>query len=179
MKVTQKPASDVQECPNCNKDVTIPKSTRSFICKECHAVLKVVETESGASLKVVGRSVEENEEYQVVEAQVIEIKAKLKQLHETYQSAVNKPLGSATLIGAWLGVLTIPVGLISSIFSGKTGLFVAGAGVVVFLLMVLVRKSQKSSREASARKIADAINEMGSQRDRLQRKAASIKTRLS
>src|SRR6185369_6471703 len=84
MNSAKKPATDSDACPNCGKQLTVPKSTRSFICRFCDAVLKVVLKEDGFELKVVGKSVEEDPDYRSLEAEVADLKRELEDLHARY-----------------------------------------------------------------------------------------------
>lgn len=67
MSNVKKSPSEVQPCPNCSIELPIPKSTRSFICKSCDAIIKVIGTDDGVVLKVVGKSVEDDPTYQAYE----------------------------------------------------------------------------------------------------------------
>jgi hypothetical protein len=86
MKNAAKPSADVQDCPNCGQELTVPKSTRSFICRHCDAIIKVIQKDEGVDLKVVGKSVVEDPTYQALEAQVRELRVELAEMHKKYEA---------------------------------------------------------------------------------------------
>ena len=93
MSNTKKSASEVQPCPNCATELPVPKSTRSFICRACDAIIKVIATDDGAVLKTVGKSVEDDPNYQAYEAQAAELVAELDEMHKRYLVEMSKKPG--------------------------------------------------------------------------------------
>ena len=171
-------SADVQACPNCGQDVTVPKSTRSFICRHCDAVIKVIQKDEGVDLKVVGKSVEEDPTYQALEAQIRELKSELADMHKKYEAHMADVPGTGGGKVGWTGVLLVPVGLIAMIFSLKVGGAIALLGLVCAIGGFLVRNSARRAHLAVAAEMGETITGIGSQRDLLQRKAARLKTQV-
>jgi hypothetical protein len=171
-------SADVQACPNCSQDVTVPKSTRSFICRHCDAIIKVIEKDDGVDLKVVGKSVEEDPTYQALEVQVRELKTELAEMHKRYEAHMAEVPGTGGGKVGWTGVLLVPVGLAAMLFSLKVGGLITLLGLVCIVGGFLVRNSARRAHLVVAAELGQTITTIGSQRDLLQRKAARLKTEV-
>jgi hypothetical protein len=170
---TQAP-SDV--CPNCKQPVTVPKSTRSFICRSCDAVIKVIGKDAGVELKVVGKSVEEDPEYLALEVEVAALKSQLDALHVKYLAAMAKETGKGGSRLRNLGVLAVIVGVVALPWSAKLGGAIALVGLVAVVAGMAVNSAKKRAKHAETSPISDEMHRIGAQRDLLQRKAARLKT---
>jgi len=178
MKNAAKSPTDALDCPHCGKSITVPKSTRSFICRHCDAVIKVIQTDEGVSLKVVGKSVEEDPTYQALEAQIRELKTELTEMHRRYETYMALPVGAGGGKAGWTGLLVVVVGLVAMIFSLKVGAAIAAIGLLAVVVGFATRSSARRAHRAVAGEMAQTITTIGSQRDFLQRKAARLKTQV-
>lgn len=174
----KKTTADSDLCPNCSKSVAVPKSTRSFICRECDAILKVVHTDEGVRLTVVGKSVEGDPTYQALEQQVVEVKAELDDLHARYLVEADRPIGHGPLNVGRFGVLAALAGLVTTPFAALAGLSIVGLGVLLAIGGYAVNASRKRAKQAVLGEMTNTIAKVGERRDLLQRKAARIKTQV-
>ena len=178
MKSVNKAPSDAAECPNCKQSVTVPKSTRSFICRSCDAIIKVISSEQGATLKVVGKSVDDDPTYQAIESHVAALKEELGHLHAQYLVEADRSYGSS---GSWmrnLGWLALVVGVVSIVWSAAYGVGLVLGGIVGILAGAAINASRKRAKQAAMAEISDTLQKIGAQRDLLQRKAARLKTQV-
>lgn len=178
MTSVNKPAAETDLCPNCQQPVTVPKSTRSFICRSCEAVIKVINKDNGVELKVVGKSVDDDPTYRALESEVAALKAELADLHARYLVEAAREYGSGGTVLRNVGVLVALVGLVWAIFSLAVGAAVFAAGVVLVAVGVAVNSSKKRAKQAATGELTEAMNRVGARRDLLQRKAARIKTEV-
>ena len=178
MKTSKKPAAETDACPNCGEQLTVPKSTRSFICRSCDAVLKVVLKDDGVELKVVGKSVEEDPGYQSLEAEVAVLKRELEELHLRYGKEMARDHGRAGSRLRNLGILAVVVGLLVAIWAPLWGGAMVLGGLVATVAGLLVNSSRKRAKLAAAIPLRDEIDRVGARRDLLQRKAARLKTQV-
>jgi hypothetical protein len=177
MKSAKKPA-DTEACPNCGQQLTVPKSTRSFICRHCDAVLKVVLKDEGVELKVVGKSVDEDPDYQSLEAEVADIRRQLEDAHARYGREMARDYGRAGSRVRNLGMLAVLVGLVVLPFAPVKGAVVALVGGVAVAAGMVVNSARKRAKLAAAIPLRDEIDRLGARRDLLQRKAARLKTQV-
>ncbi len=178
MKTVKTNPADTETCPNCREQVTVPKSTRSFICRWCDAVIKVIAKDDGIELKVVGKSVDDDPTYQSLEARVVEIKRELADLHARYEKEMARDHGKGGSRTRTFGVLTAVAGLPVALLNPAIGGALVGAGVVATVAGMKVNSSRKWSKEARAGEISREIERLGAERDLLQRKAARLKTQV-
>jgi hypothetical protein len=178
MKSAKKPTAETDLCPNCGNEVTVPKSTRSFICRSCDAVIKVVAKEDGVELRVVGKSVNDDPTYQSLEAEVADLRRDLDDLHARYTAEMARDYGNAGTYVRNLGVLGVIVGAATVLFNRPVGAGVAAAGLVAFVLGVLINGARKRARQRVTGELSDALHRVGAQRDMLQRKAARLRTQV-
>jgi hypothetical protein len=178
MKTVKKGATDTDVCPNCGQELTVPKSTRSFICRFCDAVLKVVEKEDGVELKVVGKSVDEDPDYQSLEARIADLKLRLDELHTRYGKEMARDHGRAGSRIRNLGVLALLVGSVVAIYRPLAGGVVVLAGLAAVLAGMVVNSARKRAKQAATIPLRDEIDRVGAERDLLQRKAARLKTQV-
>lgn len=165
-------------CPNCSAVVNIPKSTRSIICKSCDAIIKIVGTEAGDELKIVGRSVEENPTYQQIEAQVADLKREIAEMHAEYEREVSRPVEPTLRRLGWFGVAVAVPGSAAVLVSATAGAGALAAGVALAVTGFVGHRRRKRERATAATEISKAIERLGAQRDMLQRKAARLKTEV-
>jgi hypothetical protein len=177
MKSAKKP-TDSDACPNCGQQLTVPKSTRSFICRFCDAVIKVVLKEDGVELKVVGKSVEEDPDYRSLEAEVADLKRELEDLHARYGREMARDYGRAGSRVRNVGVLALVAGPVAAVFAPVAGGIVAVGGVAAVGVGILVNSARKRAKQAAAIPLRDEIDRVGARRDLLQRKAARLKTQV-
>jgi hypothetical protein len=178
MTTVDKKQVDMESCPNCKQPVTVPKSTRSFICRSCDAIIKVISTDAGVELKVVGKSVEEDPTYQALENDIAAVKAELADLHARYLVEMARDYGSAGSVVRNLGVLAVLGGLVAMIFAPTPGALIAGGGLLAVVAGIAINASKKRAKQAVTGEISEALSKMGAQRDLLQRKAARMKTQV-
>jgi hypothetical protein len=177
MKSAKKPA-DSDACPNCGQELTVPKSTRSFICRFCDAVLKVVLKEDGVELKVVGKSVDEDPDYRSLEAEVADLKRELDDLHARYGAEMARDYGHAGARVRNLGVLAVVAGPVTALFAPAAGGIVAIGGAAAVVVGMVVNSARKRAKQAATIPLRDEIDRVGARRDLLQRKAARLKTQV-
>ena len=163
-------------CPNCGADVVVPKSTRSFICKACDAIIKAIAAEDGLILKVVGTSVEENPEYQTLEASANEFRRDLDDLHLVYEAEAMKPIATTPARVAIFGAVVTVVGLVALAFVRKRlGIGITGLGLILFFGGLVVRSVVASSRRAYLAGMSAEMLRLARERDMLEARAAQIK----
>jgi hypothetical protein len=163
-------------CPNCEAEVVVPKSTRSFICKACDAIIKAVDSDEGVILKVVGTSVDENPEFQTLEASANTVRRELEELHLVYEAEAMKPVAKAPARVAVLGVVLTIAGLIALAFVRKRlGIGVTGLGAVLLFGGILVRSLAAGKRRAFLAGMSDEMLRLARERDMLEARAAQIK----
>jgi len=178
MSNTQKSTSDVQPCPNCETELPVPKSTRSFICRECDAIIKVIATDDGAVLKVVGKSVEEDPTYQSYEAQVAELVAELDDLHKRYVVEMATKPGPAVFRIGLLGLVAFIAGALTTIWSLTIGGVIGGLGLLVAVAAFVLHGTRMAAFQSRAGEMSKAIERIGHERDVIQRKAALLKVTI-
>lgn len=166
------------QCPNCAGIINIPKSTRSIICRHCDAVIKIIDKDEGVELKVVGRSVAENPTYQELETQVAAIKEHLKELHVEYEAEMARPMPKGMLRVGMLGLLAIFGGLVALLFDPQVGGIVVLVGLVMTIAGFAMHSRTKRAKFATGMRMSKQIEQVGAQRDLLQRKAARLKTEV-
>jgi hypothetical protein len=176
MKSVSKQPADSAVCPTCKQQVTVPKSTRSFICRSCDAVIKVVLADDGVELKVVGRSVEDDETFQALEARIAALKEEIDDLHTQYVVEMERNYGSAGSRIRNVGFLALLMGIVWSLRAPAIGAAIAGAGLIATIVGIAVNSSRKRTKQVVAGPIADALHRVGAERDLLQRKATRLKT---
>lgn len=163
-------------CPNCKESITVPKSTRSFICRHCDAIIKVIQKDTDIELKVVGKSVEDDPTYQAIEAQVQDLRAELAEMHKRYEEFMAIDVGNIGGRSFMLAVVVCIGGLVALFWSPA----VAGTIVVISLLVGVVgwaiHRSRKLRKLAVATEMSETMAKIGAARDLLQRKAARLKT---
>jgi hypothetical protein len=165
-------------CPNCGAEVVVPKSTRSFICKSCDAIIKAIGSEDGFILKVVGTSVEENPEFQSLEASANDVRRELDDLHLVYEAEATKPVANAPARVAFAGALVTVVGLVALLFvRRKLGIAVAGLGAVLFFAGMVVRSIVAGRRRSYLARMSAEMLRLARERDMLEARAAQIKVR--
>jgi len=169
---------DSSLCPNCKQAITVPKSTRSFICRHCDAIIKVIQKETDVELKVVGKSVEDDPTYQAIESQVTELRAELAEMHKRYEAWMATDIGKIGSRTFLFALVAIPAGLITMIWSASAGAAIAGLGLVVGFVGWFVQRGRKQAKQVVATEMSDTIFKIGAQRDLLQRKAARLKTEI-
>jgi len=163
-------------CPNCGADVVIPKSTRSFICKACDAIIKAIASDEGTILKVVGTSVEENPEFQTLEASANEFRKELDELHLRYEEEASKPIAKAPAQVAILGGIVTIAGLVMLAFVRKRlGIGVTGLGVMVLFGGLVVRSIVAGQRRTFLAQMSGEMQRLARERDMLEARAAQIK----
>jgi hypothetical protein len=163
-------------CPNCGAEVVVPKSTRSFICKACDAIIKAIGSEEGFILKVVGTSVEENPEFQTLEASANDFRKELDELHLVYEAEATKPVGKTPARLALLGVVVTVGGLILLAFvRRKLGIAVTGLGAILFFTGLIVRSIIAGRRRAYLAGMSAEMLRLARERDGLEARAAQIK----
>jgi hypothetical protein len=173
----KKPSVDSDICPNCNAEVTVPKSTRSFICKSCDAILKVFATEDGVEMKVVGKSVEDDPTYQQFEDQVAKLKADLDGLHARYEAEALEPIDPSARRIAMLGMLAVVAGVVVVFWSPGVGAGIAGAGAALAVVGLLVNSARKRAKVAQLAELSKTIAAAAARRDELQRSAAMLRVK--
>lgn len=178
MSNVKKSPSEVQPCPNCSIELPIPKSTRSFICKSCDAIIKVIGTDDGVVLKVVGKSVEDDPTYQAYEAQAAELVAELDTLHKQYIVEMAKKPGPGNFRRGLFGVVIVLAGLIVMIWSFAVGATLAGFGLLVAVASFASHSRRKSAFEAHTGELSRTMEKIGQRRDLVQRKAARMKVEI-
>lgn len=170
----KKPTVETQACPNCDAQLTVPKSTRSFICKSCDAILRVFSSDEGVELKVVGKSVDDDPTFQALESRIAELKAELGELHATYEAAALKPIDKAGARVRLLGVLGVVVGLGVAIADVRLGAIVAGIGVALAAVGHVVNAMQLRAKQAGLSDLTANIARLAEERDNTQRRAAMM-----
>ena len=177
-KATARDNRDAQPCPNCQEMLTIPKSTRSFICRSCNAILNVIDKDETIVLKVVGKSVEEDTDYIDLEREITGLKSELDRLHGQYQSQMAQSIGSTPKRIGIIGLVVAVAALFVYLFSPQAALIVGAVGLVAFLFGISSSYLQKRSHTTETANLVRTISQLGSKRDLLQRKAAQLKTRV-
>jgi len=175
MSNPKKSAAETQPCPNCAELLPIPKSTRSFICRGCDAIIKVIGTDDGVVLKVVGKSVEDDPSYQAIEAQVAELMSELEELHKRYNAEMSNPISRAFFRFGLLGILALLVGLVILVWSLVAGAVLAITGFVLMIFGFGMHAARSRAFESVTGEMARTIERIGQRRDLLQRKAARMK----
>lgn len=178
MSTNKKPTSDVQPCPNCGTELPVPKSTRSFICRSCDAIIKVIGTDDGAVLKVVGKSVDDDPTYQAYEAQAAELVAELDEMHKRYIEEMAKKPGSFGFRIGVFGLIVFVAGLVVLIWSLAVGGTLAAFGLLIAIAAFTSHHQRMSAFEAHTGEIARAMERIGQRRDLIQRKAARMKVEI-
>ena len=178
MKTVKRPPADTDVCPNCKQQVTVPKSTRSFICRSCDAVINVMLTEDGTELKVVGRSVEENPTYQSLESEIAALKRELDDLHARYVAEMARDYGRTGPRLRTLGLLVLIVGVVWMVWNPVAGGALAGGGLVVAVAGIAITVSRNRAKNAVSGELSDEMFRVGARRDLLQREAARLKTKV-
>jgi hypothetical protein len=167
---------DTSLCPNCKQTITVPKSTRSFICRHCDAIIKVIQKEHDVELKVVGKSVEDDPDYQAIEAQVTELRAELTDLHARYVAFMANDIGNIGGRSFLLGLAFVVAGAVIAIWNGGLGGAVGLVGLVVGVAGWLIHRSRKIAKMSAGAEMSRTMDKISAERDRLQRKAARLKT---
>jgi hypothetical protein len=163
-------------CPNCGAEVVVPKSTRSFICKSCDAIIKAIGADDGFILKVVGTSVEENAEYRSLESSANELRRELDELHLVYEADAMKPVGKGPVFVGIVGLIVMLAGLVALAFVRKRlGIGVTGIGAVLFLTGLGVRSFLAGKRRRYLAGMSDEMMRLARERDTLEARAAQIK----
>lgn len=178
MSDVKKSATEVQPCPNCGTELPIPKSTRSFICRSCDAIIKVLGTDEGVALKVVGKSVEDDPTYQAYETQAAELVAELDTLHKQYLVEMAKKPGPGNFRRGLFGVVIVLAGLIVMIWSLAVGATLAGFGLLVAVASFASHSQRKSAFEAHTGEMSRTMDKICQRRDLVQRKAARMKVEI-
>ncbi|MBK6314134.1 MAG: hypothetical protein IPF53_07395 [Blastocatellia bacterium] len=178
MSNAKKSSAEVQPCPNCATELPVPKSTRSFICRSCDAIIKVIGTDDGIALKVVGKSVEDDPTYQAYEAQAAELVAELDELHKRYLVEMAKKPGAGNFRRGIFGVVILFGGLIVMIWSLAVGATLAGFGLLVAVASFSAHSRRKAAFEAHTGEISRTMEKIGQRRDLIQRKAARMKVEI-
>ena len=166
------------ECPNCSGTINVPKSTRSIICRHCDAIIKIVDIDDGLELKVVGKSVAEDPTYQDLETQIAALKEHLAELHKAYETETAKPVSQGMLRLGLLGLLAIVVGLVWLLVTPGVGGAIAVAGLMLTIAGFAAHSARKRARLDTLTPMSKQIEQVGAQRDRLQLKAARLKTQV-
>jgi hypothetical protein len=163
-------------CPQCGKDVVIPKSTKSFICRHCDAIIKAAETDDGVSLALLGRSVNDDPTYQAFEARVIELQEQIAQHHADYERAASMPVGGAGLKIGVLGVVIAVVGLVGLLTPfWSVARWVAIGGGALAVAGFVTRNAQVRAKLASLAQQSEIIARLAEERDENQRRAARMR----
>jgi hypothetical protein len=163
-------------CPNCGAPVVVPKSTRSFICKACDAIIKAIASDEGVILKVVGTSVEENPEFQTLEASANDFRKDLDELHLVYEAEAMKPVAAAPARVAMLGVLVTVAGLVALAFVRKRlGIGITGLGAILLFGGIVVRSVVAAQRRTYLAQLSSEMQRLARERDMLEARAAQIK----
>ena len=163
-------------CPNCGTPVVVPKSTRSFICKACGAILKAVQTESEAVLKVLGRSVADDPEYQALERSVAETREELAEKHERYLGEAQRPVGRGALKVMVAGVLMLLAGVVLLVAGvGAVGGAILVAGVLLLIGSSAVRSSQLGRKRRVVAELSAELESLARERDMLEARASRMK----
>ena len=178
MSNVKKSAADVQPCPNCGTELMIPKSTRSFICKSCDAIIKVIGTDDGVTIKVVGKSVEDDPDYRAYEAQAAELVAELDEMHKRYIVEMRKKPGSTFFRIGVLSLLVFLGGLVTLIWSLGVGATVAGFGFLLAFAAFTTHSRRMAAFESHTGEISRTMEKIGQRRDLIQRKAARMKVEI-
>jgi hypothetical protein len=166
------------QCPNCSGTINVPKSTRSIICRHCEAIIKIVDVEDGLELKVVGRSVADDPTYQELESQIAVVKEHIADLHKEYEAEVAKPFSMSMFRIGIFGIFATLVGVVLLIFVPLVAAGLIGAGVLLTVLGLADHGRRKRARLEVLTAMSKQIEQAGAQRDRLQLKAARIKTQV-
>jgi Flp pilus assembly protein TadB len=156
--------------------VIVPKSTRSFICRSCDALIKAVKTDAGYSLRLLGKSVEENEEYQALEEQIESLRQEIAEMHRKYEAEALRPTAPGTgrlVIACWLVALAGLVMLFTPL--SRPGLWVVIGAFGLIVGLALVRGRLRSARRRVLSAMSAEIEKYAAERDLLQRRAARIK----
>ena len=167
---------ETSTCPNCKQTITVPKSTRSFICRHCDAIIKVILKDHDIDLKVVGKSVEDDPTYLAIEAQVNELRAELAEMHARYQAFMATDIGNIGGRTFLFAIAAVVVGLVVMIWSAKVGALVVVGGLAVGVVGWAVHRSRKLKKLAAGAEMSETLAKIGAARDMLQRKAARLKT---
>jgi cell division protein FtsB len=164
-------------CPHCGAAVVVPKSTRSFICKSCDAILKAVRTESGYVLKLLGKSVDDDPEYQTLERDATELRQQVTQLHAEYLEVSGRALGKGAGRVALAGIVVILIGALVFVVDrfASAALVLVGGGML--LGGYLVRSRQIAQKKVEMGTLGEALERLARERDMLEARAAQMKVR--
>ena len=164
------------QCPNCGGDVVIPKSTKAFICRHCDALLKAFSTESGEELKLLGKSVDENEEYQALDDEVGRLGVAVQDLHSKYEFEAIRSYGKAPARLKALALVLLIAGAVAWLAApGPVATSVVATGLVAFVAGRVARRSQRKARQARLAELGRELEAAARQRDTLAARAARIK----
>jgi hypothetical protein len=163
-------------CPNCGATVVVPKSTRSFICKACDAILKAARTESGFVLKVLGKSVGENPEYQTLESAAAELRAQVEEIHAAYLEEARVKVGGAATLLAIVGFAAVVLGGAFALLH-SSGWLVAAAGLVALVVGLVVRSRQVARKRSETASLGAELERLARERDMIEARAAQIRVR--
>lgn len=168
----------MQPCPNCGTELPVPKSTRSFICKSCDAIIKVIGTDDGVVLKTVGKSVEDDPDYRAYEAQAAELVAELDTMHKRYIVEMAKKPGSGFFRIGVLSLIVFLGGIVTMIWSLGVGATIAGFGLLMAVAAFMTHSTRMTAFETHTGEISKTMERIGQRRDLIQRKAARMKVEI-
>lgn len=164
------------QCPNCGNEVVVPKSTKAFICKHCDALLKAAQTESGYELKLLGKSVDDNGEYQALTDEVARLRIEIQDLHAKYELEAIRSYGKAPgRMRALAIVLLVAAGLVWLFGMPQAASWTAIAAAVALVLSWVLRRGQNKARQTRLQELGRELEEMARRRDDLDARAARIR----